>query len=537
MKLSNQKTDLGIKNYGMEFFKHMEITQEQYNKLRQKGLNERTIQSIAQKRGYELPGQPRIGAVQSFGVGVVKGGLSTLRGAGQLGTTILNKATGQDRGSDIYNPETETGKKVVEALKPEGLAQQLGYGVEKIAEFLAPSSKIAGLSKAFNAPTRAVVEGVATGGQVAVQQGEVDNTAKTAALVAAAFPILGAGFKAITGATGKKIQETVIRATARDMEDGFKIENVNKYGVGGALKDTVAKTHTKMNELTQQLSEKLRGSSTALNLNEVYAKTVKKLLQDKGRSFGDVASIKNIAENQLLNEIKEQAGDNGLVNLVEATNIKRGAGTKGAWSYNRPEPDASAIEKVYTTFYNEIKNEIERLAPEGVKEINKQLSELIPISNAALRRLPVEQRNNILSLTDSIGLFASVFDPKALALIGANKLSKSGTFGNFLANLGQQPKTSVSQRILGSGKNAVPEPIGGLSMKDVSGVKDVLLNQRDEVAKKLRSLTSKSFDNSKGKLNLDLFGEAEDLMKLIEKGKDTPEDIRRGMELLRLLRD
>ena len=49
-----------------------------------------------------------------------------------------------------------------------------------------------------------------------------------------------------------------------------------------------------------------------------------------------------------------------------------------------------------------------------------------------LKRIPVAERNNLLSLTDSIGLYASVFDPRALALIGAKKLSASGSFANML---------------------------------------------------------------------------------------------------------
>jgi hypothetical protein len=71
----------------------------------------------------------------------------------------------------------------------------------------------------------------------------------------------------------------------------------------------------------------------------------------------------------LQSEIKQVAGKDGKVDLVEATNIKRGAGSKGAWAYNRPEADASAIEKVYTEFYNVLKNHIEKSAPAGVKAI------------------------------------------------------------------------------------------------------------------------------------------------------------------------
>ena len=93
---------------------------------------------------------------------------------------------------------------------------------------------------------------------------------------------------------------------------------------------------------------------------------------------------------------------------------------------------------------------INKTAPSRVKGINKEMSELIPISNAVIRRIPIEARNQALSLTDQMGLYASVFDPRALALIGANRLSKSGKFGQFLVNVSEKTPTSeLGKRFLG----------------------------------------------------------------------------------------
>jgi hypothetical protein len=235
-------------------------------------------------------------------------------------------------------------------------------------------------------------------------------------------------------ATGQKIQQAVIRPTIADIKDGFKIENVAKYDVGGSLPQTIAKAHVKMNELTQELAAKLKGSDAKINLNDTIAETAQRLAGDKASSFGDNAALDRVLE-QIAAEVKHVGGGN--VDLVTATNVKRGAGSKGAWAYNRPEADASAIERAYTEFYDVLKGQIEQAAPAGVKEINKQLSELIPIQNAALRRLPVEQRNNIFSLTDSIGFMSALFDPKALLLVGASKAAKSGKVGNLLTKAGR----------------------------------------------------------------------------------------------------
>lgn len=235
-------------------------------------------------------------------------------------------------------------------------------------------------------------------------------------------------------ATGQKIQQSVIRPSIHDVKDGFRIENVAKYDVGGSLPETITKSHAKMNELGQQLAAKLKGSDTKIKLSETMAKTAERLGADKAGTFGDNAALDRVLD-QIADEVGRVGDD---IDLITATNVKRGAGSKGAWAYNRPEADASAIERAYTEFYAVLKEQIEKAAPEGVREINKQLSELIPIQNAALRRLPVEQRNNVFSLTDSIGFMSALFDPKALLLVGASKAARSGKVGDMLTRTGQK---------------------------------------------------------------------------------------------------
>lgn len=67
-------------------------------------------------------------------------------------------------------------------------------------------------------------------------------------------------------------------------------------------------------------------------------------------------------------------------------------------------------------------------------------------------------------------------------------------------------------------------------------VKAIKETQRDTVASGLSKLTSDDFVNSKGKLNASVFGEVEELLAKIEKGQDSADDIRRGQEILALLK-
>lgn len=405
-----------------------------------------------------------LGGIVNAGVGALKGVASTVKGAASLGEKILNKP--YEMAGVASRPEKTQAEQLIpeKFTKPEGVAQNIGYGAEKIAEFLVPGSASAKLSNAGKLGTlagktggltrlavKAGTEAGLAGGITSIQKGEVDHDAKTAAIVAAMFPIVGSALSATKSplkSIGQKIQSSVIRPSLKDVKDGFKIENITKYGVGGSLPETVAKSHVKINKLAQELKMELKNANAHVDLNKVYQETIDDAIASADKNFGDNEGILNVLE-RLKKEITGIVGGEGKADLLQATNIKRGAGTKGAWAFGRMEPDATATETVYTTFYNKLKTAIEKAAPNAkIAQINKQISELIPISNAALRRLPVEQRNNAISLTDSIGLFSSIFDPRSLALIGANRLSKSGKFGQFLVNVAErQPKTSVGQRI------------------------------------------------------------------------------------------
>lgn len=334
----------------------------------------------------------RAGATE-FAKGVGKGALGTVHdvsafNAGPVGEAMLNNA-----------PELKQRVMQIRSmLEPSNPAQKAGLLTERVAEAIVPSS---------------MVKNAATG------------VAKTMARAA------GRGVEQ----TGQKIQQAVIRPTIADIKDGFNIENVAKYDVGGSLPETITKSHTKINALGERLKGVLTSTDNKIDLNDTLSETAKRLGADKAGTFGD-----NAALDRVLDQIQDEVLKTGALkhDLWSANLIKRAAGSKGAWAYNRPEPDASAIEKAYTTFYGVLKEQIEKAAPEGVKGINRELSELITIQNAALRRLPVEQRNNLFSLTDSLGVLTAVFDPRALLLVGATRAARSGRVGNTITKVGRK---------------------------------------------------------------------------------------------------
>ena len=266
-------------------------------------------------------------------------------------------------------------------------------------------------------------------------------SAKDVAIQAGVGGVLGAATAGLTSGLGALLQKsgsgilnTVIKPSRADIADGFDMQTIKDYNLGGSLSTMYDKTEQKLGDLSQQLNQKLQGSGAEVNLNDVVDNTVKSLSSNKLQGFGANTSIKNAVE-QLKGEVSNIA-ENGNLSVPDAQLVKQAAGRFGAWQYGMTDPESTARQTVYNAFYTQLKDAIEKNSPEGVKGINAQLSKLIPVANAIVRRIPVSERNSALSLTDMLTLTASILDPRALAGFGISLAQKSGAFGNALMKLG-----------------------------------------------------------------------------------------------------
>ncbi len=265
---------------------------------------------------------------------------------------------------------------------------------------------------------------------------------------------LAAGGK-LLGALGDKIMTSVIRPTARDLKDGFSLDTIKKFDLGGSLNTTYAKTQAALGALSGQLREKLSGSTAKIDLSKIVDQTEKELSTAAGRLKGFGANQKITSAIESLKKEAETVGND--LSIPDAQIVKQAAGAFGAWQYGRPDPDSKASEVVFNVFYNKLKTAIENASPDGVKEINQKISKLIPVNNALIRRMPVADRNYALSLGDLVTLAASVSHPSGLGLAAANLAQKSGAVGNALAKFGPRvSKTAIpTAAVTGLGASAL----------------------------------------------------------------------------------
>lgn len=406
---------------------------------------------------------------------------------------VVQKITGKDSVSGALTPED---------LKANGFFQGAGklagdivYG-NAVAGATAPlSAAVTKSSLAIKAPT-VVKKLVDVTGRSALLAGEGYGTAKLmgadnhdagiAAVVSGALPWAAAALSGLKGTAAKfanKIETSIIKPTKADLADGFSTQNVFKYDLGGSLQQTAQKTNDKITELTTQLNTAIKGSDKKVNVSGLLNQVKNTLEKDKGKTFGANTKL-DYAVNFFRDELK-QITQNGSVSLAEAQQMKRSVGKMGAWYYGARDPESNAIETVANHLYTKLRLAIENTSPREVAEINNQLSELIPIENAIIRRVPIAERGNVFGLSDIVSALPaveSIKNPANWWLFAINKLSKSGRFANVLNKSSRNPATrgGFGTAIFGAGetqvKNAptlkqvgekIPDIPVGLSIKQV----------------------------------------------------------------------
>lgn len=355
----------------------------------------------------------------------------------QIGQTIGTLAGyGISKAKDIWNGLTGKKTDIAENynLSAPTLQQNLGdiaKGTAMVAGTAVPAET---LGTAGTIGTEVGLGALGGAGQGMTEQKGAGGTAKEAGIGAVTGGLATAateGLGSLFGKIGTKGLNTLIKPLKSDIEDGFSMNTIKKYDLGGSLNTMYSKTQATLSDLTTQLNQKLKGSNETIDLKSMVDKTIKDLSSgsNKLKGFGSNTKISGALE-QLKSEVSSLGED--AMKIPDAQIIKQAAGHYGSWQFGRPDPEAKASETVYNTFYKNLKKEIEDKSPPGVQEINKKISELIPVSNALVKRIPVADRNSMLSLGDMISLTASVFDPKALGLSLINFASKSGSVLNKL---------------------------------------------------------------------------------------------------------
>jgi hypothetical protein len=263
-----------------------------------------------------------------------------------------------------------------------------------------------------------------------LQQGSTENALSTGAVAAGATAAAPLVLHAL-GKLGNATEGWVLNASKKNYNDGFRTANVFRYNLGGSPEQTFQKGSAKLGELGTKMRSVLGAQPVTVDFAKV--------LQDAQAELTTPSALsKNVLQNQHIAKAFEELLDDPAVmqhlqsapDLVASLELKQGFGAQGVWLRGLVDKDASAKALVASTIYKHLNQAITTAAgaagPE-VQALNRQMSDIIPIVNAAIDRVPVDARRSPVSLADLMAL--ATHNP-APALAG--HFARSGTTANIL---------------------------------------------------------------------------------------------------------
>lgn len=387
--------------------------------------------------------------------GIVKSGLGMIEGGGKLIRSIPVVGPALASVGSVTLPVS---------TKPSNMNQQVGKTAGDIAAFFAPASALTKAKTALqtarplvNALTEMGLEGASATGISGLQTGD-PKAALTTGLATAATTGAVQALKPAARMLGEKIEKVLIRPQKADLADGFQVGNVFKYGLGGTLKNTIEQSDTKLNGLNQSLSQVLTASPTRIDVLDALqeADTRMRKAAEAGHSSLSYPEMKRSSDLLLEKLLPLVTGNGGdpVVDLAKANQAKRIVGDIGAWTHGlggqvSMGTDANALEQYANTLYDVLKNRIEGAATGPVKSLNKAMSDIIAVRRAAIRRLPVAERQNVIGLTDALAAVKG--GPGGIALSIMNHVLKSGHAAKALvAGSEASSAAPVTGRVVGA---------------------------------------------------------------------------------------
>jgi hypothetical protein len=303
----------------------------------------------------------------------------------------------------------------------------------------------------------------------AAETGDVDVLAGLGEVATGAA--LGLGTKLTRAAFNKvlngpkeaanKIMASYLKPPLKIYDDGFKPENIGKHNLFGTTSEIVAQANQKLKSASNEMDRMLKAASeegATVNAGrfvfEVADEIASKKLDVKNPNLfmktGDEAMPIEKASTQINELIAYLTDGNDVVDLATAQRLKQTIGNLGDWSHGSGDADKDAIEALANGVYMKFKDEIERQLPEKAKALNKAMSEIIPIKRAALRRLPIDQRNDAIGLAD-VTAFTNAFSSESM------EGNAAGTAIGLLRRAARSPLVAEGLDMLGGpGKSVAP---------------------------------------------------------------------------------
>jgi len=401
-----------------------QISQEQYNTMRARGLDDNTISTLAKQRGYSLPSGK--GFMQKAGdaLDMIFGGkkvgeaIGTLAGFGiTAGKEKLGLAPkGSTKAFDLSAPSP---LQVAGDVAGAGLTVATLGGAGLTGGLGARVLKSGALGAGFGAS-----EAVKEGGSV----GDVSKSALTTGTVVGALPILGAGLRfggrALTEYLPKSLMQSAIGQTKKELlankdVSEFALKNM-RFGTADTL---IKKSQSSIDELSNKIATNLTtgtAPTTRILRNELIS-TVKNKINEGGGAITskEVFNIVNKLAPQAKGLLQKQS-----LSLEEANKLRRLLdNTLGDRAFLTSQLPFN--KGVLRSFADTSRNLVKDLAPEGTRSMFGDLSKEITMRNALMDKYAGKASNEVLNAFDVMIAGGGFLGGGAVGALGAVALKKT----------------------------------------------------------------------------------------------------------------
>jgi len=245
---------------------------------------------------------------------------------------------------------------------------------------------------------------------------------------------------------GERIFTSNIKVSDRLKKEGFNAKKIIEKDLDGTLKGTLEKIGARRADLYTKLNELIAGKpGLQIDANKLL-NSVQKIMLTKQKQLSHGKTIKELVPHfkRYRELVKQISGKEGRLTLPELQQLKQVIGNDVAFLERVPDVALQTRKNVANEFYQILKKQIERKALPGVREVNRELSDMIPIEQAIISTLDATTKRRLLDGYDAMIGFAGLWEPKLWGVIALRKIGQSPATGSVIRRTGKQLKMSLN---------------------------------------------------------------------------------------------
>lgn len=354
------------------------------------------------------------------GLGLGSLGRKIQGGISKAGEAVLGKYNPFQMGqSGVFDEGSEQRAKAEALLKRDTLGEKVGGFAGDVASFALPGGAVVKGSKGANLLTRAGALGASDALVTTVRQGEFDRESVDAAIIGAAFPIVGKGAQVAKSAVlpsgkeaGGKVINSLIKPLLKDFSYGKDPgKAVAEAGItANSLDDLANKIKLVRQQTGEEISQKVAKSSARFDASDALTSLDEALENAKKSPRTNASVIKRIED---VKADLLRVGEDGLptrnlkdISADELWEFNKDIGELARWTGNAS--DDEIVNKAVKQAYSKTRGKLETGVP-GLSDVSEKYANLKSAETATEYRDKIAARQGLISFSGTqLGTAAAV---------------------------------------------------------------------------------------------------------------------------------